>query len=333
MNDWEQEQAADYRIVELRGSGANIGAHMAQFLQRVPSPFRRWPWESDQEFLESCATIVDDVAPWLWEELATFAENIGLPAEQGLFVRGGALPHGCSAVAWRTPDGHVLAGRTYDFYTRMRTRHLLITQPDNGFRHIGMNGGLVGGRYDGMNEHGVFVALHKIMADRPDHTEPGVPYHLLPRLALQCCRTAEQAADLITNLPHLSSFNYTLADPSGALIALEAYPGKPVHRRDGNDVIAVTNHYTSPELRLLQRKRPVDDSIRRKQALEAIAARDAAPWDATLAAVADHDGGVCCHREFGSTLWAGVFDLSAREAAYSFGAPCRKPMNKYKVYM
>jgi hypothetical protein len=229
----------------------------------------------------------------------------------------------------------VLAGRTYDFYTRMRTRHLLITQPDDGYRHIAMNGGLVGGRYDGINEHGVFVALHKVMADRPDQHEPGVPYHLLPRLALQCCRTAEQAADLITHLPHLSSFNYTLADPSGTLIALECYPGKPVHRRVpsgcGNDVIAVTNHYTSPELRPLQRKRPVDDSIRRKQALEAIAKRDAAPWDATLAAVADHDGGVCCHREFGSTLWAGVFDLSAKEAAYSFGAPCRKPMNKYEL--
>jgi predicted choloylglycine hydrolase len=329
--DQEQEQAADYRVVELRGSGADIGAHSAQFLQRVPSPFRRWPWENDQEFLEACATIVDDVAPWLWEELATFAEHIGLPAEQGLFVRGGALPHGCSAVAWRAPDGRVLAGRTYDFYTRMRTRHLLITQPDDGYRHLGMNGGLVGGRYDGMNEHGVFVALHKVMADRPDQHEPGVPYHLLPRLALQCCRTAEQAADLITNLPHLSSFNYTLADATGALIALETYPGKPVHRRDGDDVIAVTNHYTSPDLRPLQRKRPVDDSIRRKHALETVVDRDAAPWDATLAAVADHEGGVCCHREFGATLWAGVFNLSAKEAAYSFGAPCRNALQRYDV--
>jgi hypothetical protein len=106
-----------------------------------------------------------------------------------------------------------------------------------------------------------------------------------------------------------------------------------VYRRDGDDVLAVTNHYTSPELRPLQRKRPVDDSIRRKHALEAVAARDAEPWDATLAAVADHDGGVCCHREFGSTLWAGVFDLSAREAAYSFGAPCRNALNNYQLSM
>jgi predicted choloylglycine hydrolase len=196
-----------------------------------------------------------------------------------------------------------------------------------------MNGGLVGGRYDGVNEHGVFVALHKVMADRPDTDEPGVPYHLLPRLALQCCRSAEHAADLIMHLPQLASFNYTLADMAGTLIALECYPGKPVQRRDGDDVLAVTNHYTSPELAPLQRKRPTDESRRRKAALEAITERNADPWNATLAAISDHRNGVCCHREFGATLWAGVFDLEAKEAAYSFGAPCRKPMNKYQVSM
>lgn len=330
-NDLEQEQSADYRVVELRGSGSAIGASMARALHRVPSPFRKWLWEDDHEFLEACASILDDVAPWLWEELATFAEGIGLPPEQGLFVRGGTLPHGCSAVAWHAPDGRILAGRTYDFYTRMRTRHLLITEPHDGYRHIGMNGGLVGGRYDGINEHGLFVALHKVMADRPDSNDPGVPYHLLPRLALQCCRTAEQAADLISHLPHLASFNYTLADRAGTLIALECYPGEPVQRRYGDDVLAVTNHYTSPQLRPFQRKRPIDASEHRKATLEAVARTKGDPWEATRAVISDHHNGLCCHREFGTTLWAGVFDLDAGEAAYSFGAPCRNPMMKYAV--
>ncbi len=325
-NDLELEQTADYRVVELRGSGAAIGAHLARVLQRMPSPFRKWLWEDNHEFLEACASIVDDVAPWLWEELATFAEGIGLPAEQGLFVRGGTLPHGCSAVAWRAPDGRILAGRTYDFYTRMRTRHLLITEPCDGYRHVGMNGGLVGGRYDGVNQHGLFVALHKVMADRPDRNDPGVPYHLLPRLALQSCRTAEQAADLICHLPHLASFNYTLADRSGTFIALECYPGQPVQRRYTDRVLAVTNHYTSPLLVPLQRKRPTDGSRQRQATLEAVVRSDGDPWEATRAVISDHDNGLCCHREFGATLWAGVFDLTARRAAYCFGAPCRNPL-------
>ena len=331
MNDLELEQAADYRVLELRGSGADIGAQLACSLQRMPSPFRKWLWEDDHEFLESCASILDDVAPWLWEELATFAEGIGLPAEQGLFVRGGILPHGCSAVAWRTPDGRVLAGRTYDFYARMHTRHLLITEPVDGYRHISMNGGLVGGRYDGINEHGLFVALHKVMADRPERNEPGVPYHLLPRLVLQSCRTAEQAADLIAVLPHLASFNYTLADAAGTFIALECYPGKPVHRRYGDEVLAITNHYTSPDLIPLQRNRPVQESYRRKAALEAVATRNSDPWQATRMTIADHGAGLCCHREFSTTLWAGVFDLGRRQAGYSFGAPCRRPINTWDL--
>lgn len=333
MNDLHHEQQADYRRIELRGSAAEIGTTLARLLRQVPSPFRRWPWEDDHAFLRGCVEIVEEIAPWLWEELATFAEHLHMPPERGLFVRGGSLAHGCSAVAWRAHDGRVLAGRTYDFYTRIRTRHLLITQPQHGAAHIGMNGGLIGGRYDGINEHGVFVALHKVMADRPATHAPGVPYHLLPRLVLQSCRSAAEAADLLTRLPHLASFNYTLADPSGALIALECYPGRAVQRREADDVLAVTNHYTAPSLRPLQGARPIADSQRRKQALEAIGERWGDGWNATFDAISDHEGGVCCHREFGATLWAGVFDLGTRKAGYTFGAPCRNPTNDYRLAM
>lgn len=330
QSELEHELRADYQVIELAGSAAAIGGELARRLRRVPSPFRKWAWEEDSHFLRGCATIVDEVAPWLWTELATFADGLDLPPEYGLFVRAGSLPHGCSAVGWRSYDGRMLAGRTYDFYMRMRTRHLLITRPEQGYAHIGMNGGLVGGRYDGMNEHGVFVALHKVMTHRPASHTPGVPYHLLPRLALQCCRTAEEAAELLMRLPHLASFNYTLADATGTLIALECYPGLPVQRRDGDEILAVTNHYSSPALAPLQGQRPTTDSRRRMAALEAIGERWGDGWNVTVDAVADHEGGVCCHREFGATLWAGVFDLGARRAAYSFGAPCRNPMTDYR---
>lgn len=326
--DLQSERDADYRIVELAGHPESIGRRHAAYLVPVAAPFRRWPWETDHSFLRACGRIVADVAPWLWPELAVYAEMVGLRPEQGLFVRAGALNHGCSAVAWRAPDGHVLVGRTYDFYTKMRTRHLLLTQPHQGWAHIGMNGGLVGGRYDGVNEHGVFVGLHKVMTRHPERVPPGVPYHLIPRIALQSCTSAEEAADLIERLPHLASFNYSIADRSGAFFALECYPGRPVHRREGRGVLAVTNHYTDPSLVELQGRRPVDGSYRRKQRLEAVGGAGD-PWELTLAAVSDHPSGVCSHREFGATLWAGVFDLTGRKAAYCFGAPCRNGLQSF----
>lgn len=327
--DLQSERAADYRVVELWGSPQRIGTHHARYLQPVAAPVRPWPWERDRDFLLGCARLLDEFAPWLWQEVATFAEQIGLPPERGMFVRAGALPHGCSAVVWRAADGRVLAGRTYDFYTRMATRHCLLTTPAHGLSHLGMNGGLVGGRYDGVNEAGVFVALHKVMADRPATVAPGIPYHLLPRLVLQGCRSAAEGAEILARVPHLASFNYTLADASGAMIAVECYPGRPVERREVDRVLAVTNHYTAKTLRPYQGARPVEGSERRMRALEQVIGRPGDSWHATEAALTDHEAGVCCHREFGATLWAGIFDLTASRVAYCFGAPCRNPWRPF----
>ncbi len=326
--DLYPEHHADYRIVRLNGQPHDLGRYQASYLRPVPPPFKPWPWETDQYFLGSCATIVGDIAPWLVPELDSFAEHTGIASYQGLFIRGGELAHGCSAVVWRASNGHVMAGRTYDFYVRMRTRHLLITKPTHGFAHLGMNGGLVGGRYDGVNEHGLFIALHKVMANRQDYTKPGVPYHLIPRIVLQSCTNATDAADMIERIPHLASFNYTLADPSGTMIALECYPGAPVRRREEERVLAVTNHYTDPELRQFQGKRSTEGSETRKGWLETIGGAGD-PWDVTARAMASHEAGVCAHREFGATLWAGVFDLTAGRVAYSFGAPCRNALQPF----
>lgn len=326
--DLYPEHKADYRVVYLDGQPQDIGRHQASYLKPVPPPFKPWPWETDRHFLGSCARIVENFAPWLVPELTTFAEHTGIAVEQGLFIRGGELAHGCSAVVWRASNGHVMVGRTYDFYVRMRTRHLLITRPTQGFEHLGMNGGLVGGRYDGVNEHGLFIALHKVMANRPDQTQPGVPYHLIPRIVLQSCTNAVEAADMIERIPHLASFNYTLADPTGTMIALECYPGAPVCRREDERVLAVTNHYTDAALRLYQGKRSIVGSETRKVWLENIGGTGD-PWHVTAQAVASHEGDVCAHREFGATLWAGVFDLTARRVAYSFGAPCRNELQSF----
>jgi hypothetical protein len=49
------------------------------------------------------------------------------------------------------------------------------------------------------------------------------------------------------------------------------------------------------------------------------------PREAAALVLSDHASGMCCHKEFGATLWSGVFDLTERRAAYAFGAPCRVP--------
>jgi acyl-CoA:6-aminopenicillanic acid acyl transferase len=317
------EHAADYRVIRLEGPPVAIGRAQAAFLRPVGSPFRRNPWEEDHAFLRDCARVIASMHAPLLEELAAFAEALDLPMERALFVRAGALPHGCSAFAWVHQGERVIAGRNYDFYERMPTRHLLVTRPEHGYGHVGMNGGLVGGRYDGVNERGLFVALHKVMADRPQRTPPGVPFHFPARLALETCATARDAARLIAEMPHLSSFNYTLADASGDCFALETYPGLPTRVRHGTAGIAVANHYESAALAPLQGQRSTTGSRARVAAMEQAPPPWDDPWDAAAALLSDHRSGMCCHKEFGATLWSGLFDLSARRAAYAFGPPCR----------
>jgi hypothetical protein len=316
------QPSADYRVLTLTGSPEVLGRAQAAYLRPVGSPFRRNPWEDDPAFLRACAQLVAGLHEPLWDELAAFADMLSLPAERALFVRAGALPHGCSAFAWVGYDGRVIAGRNYDFYVRMPTRHLLCTRPERGYGHVGMNGGLVGGRYDGVNEHGLFAALHKVMADRPRQIPPGVPYHLPIRLVLETCTNAADAARLIAEIPHLAAFNYTLADAHGDCFALETYPGQPTQVRRSAECIAVANHYESPALAPLQGLRSTAGSRERVAAMQNAPPPWEDAWETAAAVLSDHRSGMCCHKEFGATLWSGIYDLTERRVAYAFGPPC-----------
>jgi len=37
--------------------------------------------------------------------------------------------------------------------------------------------------------NGLFVSLHIVMADDPDRRVPGIPFHLVPRILLETCRS------------------------------------------------------------------------------------------------------------------------------------------------
>lgn len=321
----------DYRVLELTGSPHEIGRRLARELARVPAPFRRNPWEDDHDFLQACAAVLRATHAPLWEEIAAFADALDLPPERGLFIRAARIPQGCSVLAWRTHDNRVLVGRNYDFYVQMPTRHLLRTTAAGSLAHLGMNGGLVGGRYDGVNERGLFIGLHKVMADQAPHYAPGVPYHLMPRLALDLCATTAEAVSLFRDIPQLASFNYSIADKSGDFAQVECYPGRApaVHR--SREIMATTNHYADSDLAQLIGRRPTAESRARQASLcAAVQEERGDPWVRTAQALSDHATPLCCHKEFGTTLWSGLFDLSGERVAYAFGPPCVTPYREYE---
>ena len=324
----------DYQTFDITGPYYDLGH--AQGLRTEPFVVPAWwPEPPPLSFARECEAQIAELHSPLLEELRGYAEAQALPyadvlrgvCRRSMRVRVRALPPpaypegGCSSLAVVGADGHVRVGRNYDFHTAQRVRQRLRLRPTGGRPTLGMRGSVPGGRYDGVNDAGLFVCLHVALSDEPETIQPGLPFHLLPRLVLETCTTTASAVELLTRVRHLHPFNYLLADPSGDLAVVEAHPGAARVAERGAGCAAATNHYRHPDLARLQRGRKLTHSQQRLAALQAHAqqARDAA---GLRAALADHSASVCGHAGGHTTLWSLTADLTARTIAYARGAPC-----------
>ncbi len=332
---WTPEPA-DYRFFDLAGSHAELGA----LLGRSDPPFAMQPWWAPVaalSFTRACAAVVRDLHPPLMEEFRAYADAQRLDADAlwqqccrvDLKARFRLGPEGCSTFAWHG-HGRAVVGRNYDYWPMQTRRQRIRFRPAPGCAQptLGARGGAPCGRYDGFNRAGLFVSLHVVMTDTPAQIRPGVPFHLVGRLALELCQTAREAVDLLTRIPHLSSLNYLLADPREAFV-VEADPRRTRARAEApHGALAATNHFQHPDMRPLQGRRLTRNSACRADFLAAQPARwleDARDVDELLdiaqMIMADRSVPVCGAGGALTTLWSWVVELSSRRARYAAGAP------------
>lgn len=328
--DLKQEREADYRTLHLSGDHYAIGYQMGRSTPMREVETWRDP-ETEMAFARACAEVVRQFHSPLLDEFRGYADAQGRRWEEMLPHLSMNLPEGtlsgCTTLARRLPDGHLLVARNYDFLHSQRQRYLRRLSPAGGPASLGTQAGLVGSCYDGVNSHGLFVALHLIRARTPERVPPGVPYHLIPRILLETCRTAREAIALLREMPHLFPFNYLVAD-AGEMAAVEVYPGQVRVRRPENDALVVTNYYALPALRPLHGRRNLTAQIERVRWIKERIAQDrvtgaADGWRWAQALLRDHSVPMCHHRPTQATLWATTADLTARRVAYCLGAPCR----------
>jgi hypothetical protein len=328
--DLRQEREADYRYFNLGGSHYAIGYEMGRLavMREVPS------WRDgcdDQAFSLACIEQVERFHPDLAREVWGYADGQGRPRDEVLPHFSLNLPEGrlsgCTSVAVRTADGHVVVARNYDFLYSQRERYLRRIHPVGYPAHLGTQAGLIGSCYDGVSSRGLYVALHLIHARVAPEVPPGIPYHLIPRILLERCATAREAVDMLRTLPHLFAFNYLVADCDG-FYAVEAYPGQVRVREADEDHLVVTNFYAHPDMRGLQGRRKLDSQRERAtwiaaqvQALGSVSAPSAWTWATDV--LRNHSVPVCHHRPTQATLWAMAANLTSRRVAYCLGAPCR----------
>jgi predicted choloylglycine hydrolase len=333
--DLRQELTADYRTFDLCGDHYTIGYKMGQ-----ATPMRQVENWRDRErelaFARACAEVVSRFHPPLLDEFRGYAAAQSRAWEEVLPHFSLNLPEGtlsgCTTLVRRLSDGHVLIARNYDFLYSQKQRYLQRLSPIGYPATLGTQAGLIGSCYDGVNNHGLFVALHLIRAQTPENVPPGVPFYLVPRILLETCRTAREALSRLQDMPHLFPFNYLVADADN-MFAVEVYPGRVHVRQPADDCLVVTNHYTLPNMRPLHGRRDLTSQIERVRWIETRVVQDSTTdavegWAWAQHLLRDHSAPMCHHRRTQATLWSVVADLTARRVAYCLGAPCRNEFHE-----
>lgn len=182
-----KEREADYQVYAAAGTHREIGVITAQKGSGLMYADPALSAEQ-RRYAERCRDIVGRIYPEMLEEFNCYAQGLGLEEDSMLWHYTLGVEGGCSGIAVRTPDEMVVA-RNYDFYYFESRRHLIYTRPDRGYSHIGMHEGLVGGRFDGMNEKGLYVSFNGA-GQHPNPSVPGMSFHLIVRYVLEKCADA-----------------------------------------------------------------------------------------------------------------------------------------------
>jgi hypothetical protein len=165
------------------------------------------------------------------------------------------------------------------------------------------------------------------MCDRLKELEPGVPFHLVVRIALETCGTAREAMQTIRSMPLFHSFSYFVADKD-EMYLVESHPNLVQVTGGRADVLAVTNHYQHPGLQAFHGHRALAHSRARLSRLQRAPATWGTGADPLLSLqrlLSDHEAPICGHCDGAATLWSVVCDPAHRTVAYAQGAPCRNP--------
>jgi isopenicillin-N N-acyltransferase like protein len=196
---------------------------------------------------------LSELRPDLVEEIAGIAAGAGQPEELLLAVNartellaGGAFAiggHECSVAGVLT--GHCLLAQNWDFHPDLAGSRLVwIVEPPGGpWLATFTEAGIVA--KTGLSEAGLAVTLN-FLASADDGGLDGVPVHVLLRMLLDSCSSAQDAARLLAQAEVTASACITVAG-DGALTAYELWPaGVQAVEPAADGSLAHTNHFLRP---------------------------------------------------------------------------------------
>jgi len=214
------------------------GTRWLQLFERAWPSYRAWFLREGSQARPSLAKSRQEIEAFMpellpmWTHLAELSGEGEMAARMLSLYRPTAFLAGCSQVVW-TQDEPMLV-RNYD-YDPAACEGTSLLSSWNGTRVLATSDCLWGA-LDGMNEHGLAVALSfggaKELGD-------GFGIPLIVRYVLETCRSVDDAVAVLRRVPSHMVYNVSLLDASGEYAVASLGPGREtrVERR-----AVATNH-------------------------------------------------------------------------------------------
>jgi predicted choloylglycine hydrolase len=344
-----RSQGSPPGIRALKGSYYEIGLQLGAKLDSLEIP------EAEQgavAMAASCESILTERYPPLVEKIEGLIDGGKLNARDFkafFYVRDASLQLGCTSLAVlasRTGDHSILVGVNYDWYYYAEAwRELRKMAPQDALSSLRVTHHWAGSP-DGINDQGLGVFLSVLPRQRS--TAPGLAWHLVMDILLDSCQDVRQGWDLISSVPHLSAFNYLLADAGGHALVAEALPNGVTRRDAIHGVLIATNHLPGREA--AEEELSPDDLRRQRRSLarytrasEFLSAQGRQIGVETVRSLLrEHQAPICRGNHdpdpddtsfdnvFG-TIWSLLVRPAKREMLVAWGHPCRSKYEKHTL--
>lgn len=163
---------------------------------------------------------------------------------------------GCTAFCFTNKD-KIYYGRDNDLPPYLKEESKSIYYPPVGKNHFLLNTSSFTNGEEGINEHGLVVAMTFVVPNK-DEIKSGINSIFLVRYILENCSTVAEGVETLRILPIASSCNIMLADRTKEMVVVECSPSEinirqPEVNFKGEKFLVTVNHFTSAKMQKYDR--------------------------------------------------------------------------------
>lgn len=322
-------EGTHYDIGKKRGEHVvNYNPALKPWLMMLPEDVK----EMTAEEAEKRVALFETYNFGLGAEIRGLADGLGIKVQElSNVLNGYALqrPCACSVIgiaADATTDGHAYIGQSYE-YSYEDEYAFAIQRAEGSYAHMGFSFYQVG-RFDGINEKGLCVAITSLDFAKPSAGEAeGFSFPFIVRILLDTCATTREAIVKMRTLPICTNANILIGDVSGNIIKAE------ILTKDGKaDIIEAKaapytygfNHFMEKGHRELYPAERYFSHAREEFMKEISTSGNKISKDGLQQILTDPlPNGMSCHAYscYFGTLRSMIYDVTTSELYVCFGSP------------